>query len=142
MIDCNFGAGWDLDEHGKQIRPRKITSARLNKIAILTTEPPDSADRLVVGAFKIIKLVEDPGKETYIYGDKETMLDDMLTYKIRFWDHHKNPRSPLSKAWSVGLFRYVSDVAVFGILEEYVTKKRSNGGDTSKAAILINALKD
>jgi len=141
MIDCNFGAGWDHGPHGEPINPRTIKSARQGKIALLTTQPPYLQDRLIVGAFKIIKLKEDPGQETFIYGDKETLLNDMFKYSIRFWDYHKNPRNPNSQSWATGLFRYVSDVAVLGILEEYINKKNSNGGDITKAKILIEALK-
>jgi len=142
LIDCNFGAGWNYGPHGAPIRPRKIKSAKWGKIALLTTQPPDAQHRLIVGAFKIIKLVEDPGKETFLYGDKETMLDDMLKYEIRFWNYHKNPLNPNSQAWSTGLFRYVSDIAIFGILEEYMDKKRKECNDASKAEKLIKALKE
>jgi hypothetical protein len=94
----------------------------------------------VVGAFKIIELKEDPGKETFIYGDKETLLDDMLNYEVHFWNYHKNPRNPNSELMSTGLFRYVSDIAVFGILEDYMNKKRSHGGDITRAEALVKAL--
>ncbi len=95
-----------------------------------------------MGAFRINKLVEDPGQETFIFGDKDTLLDDALKYHIRFWDHHKNPYNPESHAWSTGLFRYVADVAVFSILDEYINKKRADGKDINKANSLVAALKD
>ena len=142
LIDCNFGAGWDHGPNGEPIYPRKIKSAKRGKIALLTTQTPDSQHRLIVGAFKIIKLVEDPGKETFLYGNKETVLEDMLKYEIRFWNYHKNPRNPGSQAWSTGLFRYVSDIAILGILEEYIDKKRKEYNDASKAEKLIKALKE
>jgi hypothetical protein len=141
LIDCNFGAGWDHGLHGEPIRPRKIISAKLGKIALLTTQVPDSQNRFVVGAFNVTKLVEDPGKETFLYGDKETVLDDMLKYEIRFWDHHKNPHNPHSQAWATGLFRYVSDISVLGILEEYIDKKRIDGGNVVKAELLVEVLR-
>jgi len=141
LIDCNFGAGWDHGPHGEPIYPRKIKSAKRGKLALLTTQPPNSQHRLIVGAFKIIKIVEDPGKESFLYGDRETMLDDMLKYGIHFWNYHKNPHNPDSQAWSTGLFRYVSDIAVLGILEEYLDKKRKECDDASKAEKLIKVLK-
>ena len=141
MIDCYFGAGWNHGPNGEPIKPRTIKSARRGKIALLTTQPPYTQHRLVVGAFKIIELKEDPGKETCIYGDKETLLDDMLNYEIHFWDYHKNPHNPDSQQMSTGLFRYVSDIAVFGILEEYLNKKRNDGGDINSVKVLIEALK-
>ena len=141
LLDCSFGAGWDHDDKGIGIRPRKIWAARKDKFAILTTEPPNRRERLVVAAFQITGLVEDPGKETIIFGDKSMCLDDMLSYEIKFWDYHKNPRNTKSKAWAQGLFRYVSDVAVLGILEEYISKKGANKGDTSRAIELSLRLK-
>lgn len=141
LLDCSFGAGWDHDEYGRLIRPRKIWSAREGKIALLTTEPPDVQKRLIVGAFLIKKVWEDPGAETCVSGDKDTALDDILNYEIEFWKHHKNPSNPSSTAWATGLFRYVSDVAILGILEEYISKKSSQGGDTTKAEKLLEKLK-
>ena len=112
LLDCSFGAGWDHDEYGRLIRPRKIHSAREGKIALLTTEPPDAQKRLIVGAFLIKKVWEDPGTETWVSGDKNMALDDMLQYEIEFWKHHKNPSKPSSTAWATGLFRYDSEVAI------------------------------
>ena len=141
LLDCSFGAGWDHDEYGRLIRPRKIWSAREGKIALLTTEPPDAQKRLIAGAFLIKKVWEDPGAETWVSGDKNIALDDMLHYEIEFWKHHKNPSNPNSTAWATGLFRYVSDVAILGVLEEYISKKSSQGGDTTKAEELLKKLK-
>ena len=52
LIDYNFGAGWDHGPHGEPIYPRKIKSAKRGKIALLTTQSPDSHHHLAVGAFK------------------------------------------------------------------------------------------
>lgn len=140
LIDCSFGAGWDQDKC-KGIRPRKIKSARKGKIALLTAIPPNTADRLVIGAFLMKDIDEDAGKETIILGDKDFMLDDMLRYNIKFWDFHKNPVNPKSTAWATGLFRYVSDVAVLGILEQYISRKESCCQDASIAKGLLQRLK-
>ena len=107
--------------------------ARVGEIAFLTTEPPGSREHLVGGAFRISKLVEDPGQETKVYGDSATVLDDMLDYRISFWKYHRNPTNPDSIAWSTGLFGYVVGVAALGILEKYIAKKQTQGGDASKA---------
>jgi hypothetical protein len=131
-----FGAGWDLDSHGRMIRPRHIASARGGRIALLTTQWMLDA-RVVVGAFQIGAVRDDAGKETEILGIPETCLDDMQQYGIRFWDYHKNPRNPSSQAWSTGLFRYVSNVAVLGILEAYIAAKTSAGEDPSRGQTLL-----
>jgi len=140
LTDCKFGAGWNHDEYGNPLPDgqRKIRSARKGKIALLTTIPQGSRDRLIVGAFLIDRVLDDPGVETFILGDKNLTLDDMLAYEIKFWKFHRNPRAPSSQAWATGLFRYVSDVAVLGILEEYIRKKSLTGGDTAKATDLLN----
>jgi len=140
LLDCTFAAGWDHDDKGTFIRPRKIWSARKGKVALLTTEPPGKAERFIVAAFLIEKIIEDPGKETWIYGDKQTMLDDMLPYEIPFWQYHMNPNNPLSRAWSTGLFRYVSDVAILGMLEAYISKS-STADKRATAEKLISAVK-
>jgi len=141
LMDFRFAAGWDHDEYGNFIRPRRIWSARKGKIALLTTEPPDIRKRLIVGAFMIYKVWDDPGVETWIYGKCDSALDDMLQYEIEFWKYHKNPGKPSSTAWATGLFRYVSDVAVLGILEEYLSRKRAAGGDTRKVEYLLGILR-
>lgn len=140
LIDCRFGAGWDHDEYGNPLPDgeRKIRSARKGKIALLTTIPQGTRDRLIVGAFLIDRVSDDPGVETFILGDRNLTLDDMLAHKIKFWDFHRNPVEPSSQAWATGLFRYVSDVAVLGILEEYIHKKSAIGGDTAKAINILN----
>ena len=65
-----FGAGWDYIS-GKK-RPRRIRSAREGKIALLTTRPPgaDEVERLVIGCLFINSLIDNPGEETKIIGDK------------------------------------------------------------------------
>jgi hypothetical protein len=140
LITCSFGAGWDHDENGRPVRPRKLWHARKGKIALLTSIPPYTRDRLVVAAFRIERVHDDPDTETSIYGDKSTVLDDMLNYSIPFWRYHKNPWRPESQAWGQGLFRYVSDTAVLGILEEYREKKLASSGDTTKVDILLRGL--
>ena len=140
LIDCKFGAGWNHDEHGNAIPhgERKIRSARKGKMALLTTIPEGDSNRLVVGAFLIDRVLDDPGAETFIVGDTSCTLDDMLTYQIKFWDYHLNPIKPDSSDWATGLFRYVADVAVLGILEEYIDKKHSAGGDIKKAKCILS----
>lgn len=140
LLDCYFAAGWDQDG-ARLIRPRKILSARLGKVGLLTTQPPWTQERLVVGAFNICRVVDDPDRETEVFGDKDSLLDDMLDYQINFWKFHRNPQRQNSTAWATGLFRYVSDVAVLGMLEEYMSKKSERAGDVTRAERLVQAMK-
>ena len=135
-----FGAGWDHDEAGNAVRPRHIWNTKKGRIAILTTIPPWTSSRLVVGAFQIKEVKDDSERETYIFGDEVSALDDMLGYSIDFWSYYKNPWKPESKAWGQGLFRYISNVTVLGILEEYKKHKISDSSDTSRVDALIGVL--
>jgi len=137
----SFGAGWDHDDSGKPVRPRHIWDARKGKVALLTTIPHFSTERLVIGAFLIREVKDDPHRETYIYGDKDTALDDMLDFSIPLWKFHKNPWKPESQAWGQGLFRYVSDIAALGIFEAYRQGKIDSKGDTVKVDRIIQLLK-
>ena len=136
-----FGAGWDHDSAGNPKRPRPIRDVRQGKIALLTTIPHWVKERLVIGAFLIKQVKDDPNKETYLSGEIETSLDDMIKFSIPFWKYHKNPNKPESTAWGQGLFRYVSDVSVLGILEAYRQGKLTSSGDTSKVDKIIDSLK-
>lgn len=136
----SFGAGWDHDDDGRPLRPRHIWNARRGKVALLTTIPHGQSNRVVVGAFQIVTVKDDPHRETYIHGDANTALDDMLRFHIPFWRYHKNPNKPDSQAWGQGLFRYVSDVAVLGILEAYREAQVDSGGDVTRVEALIHTL--
>ena len=83
---------------------------------------------------------DDSKSETYLYGDEATALDDMLGHKIKFWRYHKNPYRPESQAWGQGLFRYISNVAVLGILEEYRQHRIDSNLETSRVDSLIAVL--
>ncbi len=135
-----FGAGWDHDENDVPVRPRHIRDVRKDRIAILTSIPHWAKERLVIGAFQITQVKDDSKSETYLYGDEATALDDMLDYKIEFWRYHKNPYRPESQAWGQGLFRYISNVAVLGILEEYQRHRIDSNLEISRVDSLIAVL--
>ncbi|MDD5014248.1 MAG: hypothetical protein PHW73_03975 [Atribacterota bacterium] len=142
LIEIAFGAGWDHDDYGRALRPRHIWSAKKGKVALLTTIPHGTTERVIAGAYLIIDVKDDQTRETFIYGDKNTVLDDMLVFSIPFWRYHKNPLKPESQAWGQGLFRYVSDVAVLGILEAYRKGKIDRNGDISRVDKIIKVIKE
>lgn len=136
-----FGAGWDHDKiTNLQVRPNHINSVREGQIAILTSIPPEQKERLMIGAFRIIEVKDDPNSETFLFGDSSTALDDMLKYKIKFWEHHKNRRVSTSQAWGQGLFRYLLNSEVAGILKEYRDKSIADNSETSRVDALINSI--
>jgi hypothetical protein len=94
LKDMYFGAGWDLSDDG--IEFRHIMHARTGRLALLTTRLPGVPEegRVIVGLFFIDKVIDDPGAETKIFGDKEKALEiDYEADKIHFWDYYKNPGS-------------------------------------------------
>jgi len=106
LKEMYFAAGWD--HTGERNQPRHIHSVRKDRMAILTTRPPGSEerDRIIIGCLYIKKVVDDPGSETKIYGDKEKSLEvNFKNLKVDFWDYYKNPNAENLKLWSSGLFR-------------------------------------
>ncbi len=125
---------------GEKTQPRHIHSVRNQRLAILTTRPPgaEEKDRLIIGCLFIDNVVDDPGKETLIYGDKSRSLEvDYEKVKVKFWDYYRNTGDQNLILWASGLFRYISDETVLNILkgigEQYQNSKR----DVTKTIALI-----
>lgn len=138
-----FGAGWD--HTGERNQPRHIHSARIGRIAILTTRPPgaEEKDRLIIGCLFIKSVVDDPGKETMIYGDRTKSLEiDYDAVKIKFWDYYKNIGDENLILWASGLFRYISDETVLNILKGIGEEYKNSGRDISKIIELIRYYED
>ena len=138
LKDMYFGAGWD--HTGEREQPRHIHNVKKNRMAILTTRPPDSKekDRLIIGCIFIDDVRDDPGEETKIYGNKtksiELPFDDI---KIKYWDYYKNPEAEDIILWSSGLFRYVSNKTVLSILRAIGEKYTNEKYDVKKIHALI-----
>ena len=133
-----FGAGWDYVAYKK--RPRRIRSARVGKMALLTTRPPgaDEGERLVIGCLFINDVVDHPGEETKILGDKrKSIVVDYDKVKVRFWDHYKNAGAEDLILWASGLFRYVTDNTVLNILKGIGEKYKNSSRDVRKIVELI-----
>lgn len=134
-----FGAGWD--HTGETERPRHIRSAREGRMAILTTRPPgiEEEDRLVIGCLYISKVMDDPGKETMIFGDKEKSIElDYDKIKVKFWDYYKNRNAPDLKLWASQLFRYIGDSTVLNILKDIGERYANSNLNTKKIMNLIS----
>ena len=103
-----FGPGEYQD--GKPIR---MKSARRGKIALLTTRHPDydsERQRIVFGAFKIVKLSEDDKGGYWVEGapDSAMRLPEAAARALPYWRFKAYPRSG-KPDWGSLLFRYVSD---------------------------------
>ncbi|MCK5492137.1 MAG: hypothetical protein KAJ14_03395 [Candidatus Omnitrophica bacterium] len=138
-----FGAGWD--HTGEKSQPRHIYNARIGKMAILTTRPPDAEekDRLIVACLYVMEVHDDPGKETVIYADKDKSFEiDYDEIKIKFWDYYKNPGAQDMILWASGLFRYITDETVLNILFGIGEKYKNSGRDTGKIMDIIKSYEE
>lgn len=138
LKEMYFGAGWDHSEERQQ--PRHIQSAKIGRMAILTTRPPgaEEAERLVIGCLLIKSVRDDPGEETIIVGDKTKSLEvDYNGVKVRFWDYYKNPEAEDVILWASGLFRYVTDATLLNILKGIGEKYKNLSRDVRKIVELV-----
>jgi hypothetical protein len=135
-----FGAGWEHKSGGRD-RPKRICSVKKNRAAILTTIPPEKeeADRLVIGVLYINEVIDRPGKETIIIGEKnKSFAIQFEKIKVRFWDYYKNPVAKNKIIWKSNLFRYVSNRTVVSILKGLSTQYSKKQKDRDK---IINMIK-
>jgi hypothetical protein len=138
-----FGAGWD--HTGERNQPRHIHSAKVGRMAILTTRPPgaDEPNRIIVGCLFIKALQDDPNEETKIFGDRvksfEVNYDEV---KVNFWDYYKNAGDENLKLWASGLFRYITDETVLNMLKGIGEKYKNSNKDVAKIIDLIKYYED
>ena len=118
-------AGENLDDNGVH-KARRITNAKQNGLAVLTTVMPDTSDRVIFGVF--ISGVIDDGDELsagYVKADPEYTIE--LTpdeaSQLKFWDYYKNAGNPDSTQWGTGLYRYLSNDVCIRILSKIVEIK-------------------
>jgi hypothetical protein len=133
-----FGAGWD--HTGERNQPRHIHSAKVGRMAILTTRPPNAEepDRIIVGCLFIKALQDDPGEETKIFGDIVKSFEiDYDKIKVKFWDYYKNAGDENLILWASGLFRYITDETVFNILKGIGEQYKNLNRDVAKIIGLI-----
>ncbi len=143
LKEMYFGAG--IDHTGDRIQPRHIKSVRSNRLAILTTRSPgtEEKDRLIIGCLFINKLVDDPGKETEIFGHHERSFEiDYDKIKIKFWDYYKNTGEEDLILWASGLFRYISNNTVLNILKGIGEQYKNSERDVSRIIGLIRHFED
>ncbi|MBE7445711.1 MAG: hypothetical protein HS132_10865 [Planctomycetia bacterium] len=138
LKEMYFGAGWD--HTGERQQPRHIHSVRHGRMAILTTRPPgaDEKDRLIIGCLFIKSVIDDPGEETKIFGDKTKSIEiDYDQVKVKFWDYYKNAGDDNLILWASGLFRYITDETVLNILKGIGEQYKNAQKDVSKIIELI-----
>jgi hypothetical protein len=138
LKEMYFGAG--ADHTGDRYQPRHIHSARSGRMALLTTRPPgtDEKERLVIGCLFIGSVLDDPGEETKIFGDKTKSIEiDYNEIKVKFWNYYKNAGAENLIVWASGLFRYVTDETVLNILKDIGEQYKNSSRDVRKIIELI-----
>ncbi len=138
LKEMYFGAGWD--HTGERYQPRHIHSARVDRMAILTTRPPGAyeEDRLIIGCLFIKSVHDDPGEETKLFGDRQKSIEiDYDEVRVKFWDYYKNAGNENLKLWASGLFRYIRDETVVNILKGVGEQYKNSQRDVSQIIKLI-----
>jgi hypothetical protein len=143
LKEMYFGAGWD--HTGERNQPRHIHSAKVGRMAILTTRPPgaEEPDRLIIGCLLIKALQGDPGEETKIFGDRVKSIEvNYDEVKVKFWDYYKNAGDENLILWASGLFRYITDETVLNMLKGIGEKYKNSNRDVVKIIDLIRYYED
>ena len=125
LTEWKAEAGDNLDENGVH-KARRITNAKQNGLAVLTTVFPNTTERVIFGVF--ITGVVDEGDALaagYVKADPEYTIE--LTpdeaKQLRFWDYYKNANNPDSTQWGTGLYRYLSNDVCVKILNKIIEVK-------------------
>jgi len=130
LIDYSFGSGI-FHKGSKKDQAIALKNVRDGKLALLTTREPgmNEEDRYIFAILDIEKIKDERFEEKQIepvevYGNKETSLKVDKRVKLRFWGFYENIGNPDNIQWSTGLFRYITDITVFNILnklrDEYI----------------------
>ena len=138
LKELYFGAGWD--HTGGINKPRTLRHVSEGRTAVLTTRLPwsDERDRIIIGCLFIDRVLDDPGQETEIYGDRlKSIIIDFDKYRFKFWDYYKNPNAPDVIFWGSGLVRYITDESALNILRSIGEKYRNDGLDVNTIVNLV-----
>ena len=125
LTEWRADAGENLNDNGVH-KARRITNAKQNGLAVLTTVMPGTTERVIFGVF--ISGVIDDGDDLsagYVKADPEYTIE--LTpdeaSQLKFWDYYKNAGNPDSTQWVTGLYRYLSNDVCIRILSKIVEIK-------------------
>ena len=125
LTEWKAEAGDNLDDNGVH-KARRITNAKQNGLAVLTTVFPNTTERVIFGVF--ITGVIDEGDDLsagYVKADPEYTIE--LTpeeaKELKFWDYYKNAHNPDSTQWGTGLYRYLSNDVCVKILNKIIEVK-------------------
>ena len=126
LVEWKSEAGDDVKEGGVH-KSRRITGAKNNSLAILTTELPGSSARIIFAVFITGTVDEGDALESgYVKADPAYTIEltpDEARHML-FWNYHKNTDG--GTRWSQGLYRYISNDSCVRILEDIVKFKQGD----------------
>ena len=117
--EWRFGPGTYHSEE-RDGEPIPMYHAQVGKVALLTTRHPErdtEPARIVFGAYKIERVIEDDGGEVVVEGsaDHAIRLSKTAAFSLPYW-RFKARKKRQAPAWKTGLFRYLSDREVSNFL--------------------------
>lgn len=130
------------DEHENE--PIKCLHAKKGKIAVFTSrengEPEDERFIFSIGQINEFREVQDiNGNYECYFCDNETALI-FNTNLPKFWKYYSNANNPDREAWNTGLFRYLDDELVAGLLKDISSLNRYPNKEKKKAEYLLGQL--
>ena len=126
-------AGDDLTDEGSH-KARRITNAKQNGLAVLTTVFPGSNKRVVFGVFITGRVDEgDDHSSGYVQaapGFTVELTPDEAK-QVEFWNYYKNSNTD-KKQWGTGLYRYLSNDVCVRLLERIIEVKSGEGREQAE----------
>lgn len=103
-------------------------------VCVFTTRTPDMAEynRFVFGMFIIDEIFRgDSRKSGYVKcnTDYHIELTADEAKKIKFWNYYRNKNNPDKEVWGTGLYRFVSNNGIIGILSDLIKTRQNEKKD-------------
>ena len=122
-------------------KTRKIRSAHLNTLGVLTTRLPAKKEneRLIFGLFIVDDLFEGSNSTSgYVASESDYRISLSLeeAEQMKFWDYYLKDGNKRSAKWGSGLFRYIEDEKAVAILKDVIKLKEGTDEEEHAKAFL------
>lgn len=123
---------------------KNVCTPKNGKIAVLTSrEIGESEDERFIFAIgqmnNFQKVIDERGDYERYLCDKSTALI-FKTTRPKFWKYYSNANNPDREAWNSGLFRYLDDETVAGLLKDIAGSNLYPNKIKKKAKYLLDQL--
>lgn len=131
LLDWETKAG--LTEDGQTTKKFGSTLHK-GAVCVFTTRQPDMSEqnRFIFGLFIIDDVFHGNDKESGRVKCNTDYHIELLpdeAKQIRFWNYYRNKNHPEKEQWGTGLFRYISNNAVIGILTDLISLRQGEKKD-------------